>query len=263
MLGAIIADDEQLARRRIRELLRPHADIEVWRECRDGVTAAQAIREMHPELLFLDIEMPELDGFGVLSAVESVPAVILVTAHQQYAVAAFQAQVLDYLLKPFQRLRFDEAVERARTRIRELEDLAKLSTSAADRNLLMVRVDGRTLFVQRENIECIKAERDYVLVCAGKCEYLVRERLTAILNRLDDRFLRIHRSAIVNLDHVREVHPLFAGDARLTLASGRQLTLSRTHHQVFENAMHRCEMQPSSGSRIPRNAEFGEGPKAE
>lgn len=243
MLGAIIADGEELARHRIRDLLRSHADIEVLRECRDGSTTVQAAKELNPALLFLAIEMPELDGFGVLSAVESIPAVILVAAHPQYAVAAFEAQVLDYLLKPVRKPRFDEAVERARTRVRELEDLAKLSANAPDRNLLMIRVDGRTLFLQRGTIECIKAERDYVLVCAGSCEYLVRERLTSILGRLDDRFLRIHRSAIVNLEHVREVHPLFAGDARLTLASGRQLTLSRTHRQLFEELVHRYEMQ--------------------
>ncbi len=250
MLGAIIADGEELARHRIRDLLRSHADIEVLRECRDGSTTVRAAKELNPALLFLAIEMPELDGFGVLSAVESIPAVILVAAHPQYAVAAFEAQVLDYLLKPVRQSRFDEAVGRARTRIRELEDLAKLSAGAPDRNLLMIRVDGRTLFLQRGTIECVKAERDYVLVCAGTCEYLVRERLTSILGRLDDRFLRVHRSAIVNLEHVREIHPLFAGDARLTLASGRQLTLSRTHRRVFEELVHRYEMQRPSESPV-------------
>jgi Response regulator of the LytR/AlgR family len=243
MLGAIIADGEELGRHHIRDLLRSHADIEVLRECRDGSATVEATKELNPELLFLAIDMPKLDGFGVLSAVESRPTVILIAAQPQYAVAAFEANVLDYLLKPVRKSRFDEALERARTRIRELEDLARLSANAPDRSLpdrslLVIKVDGRTLFLPVDAVECIKAERDYVLVCADKAEHLVRETLTSILNRLDQRFLRIHRSAIVNLQHVREVDPLFAGDARLTLASGRQLTLSRTHRQAFEEFMH-------------------------
>ncbi len=246
MLGAIIADGEELARQHIRDLLRSHADIEILRECSDGSAAVQAVNELDPALLFLDTEMPELNGFGVLSAVESVPAAIFITACPQYALAAFQTQVLDYLLKPVLKSRFDEALERARTRIRELEDLAKLSTKAPDRSMLIIRVDGRTQFLRRRDVECIKAERDYVLVCAGESEYLVRERMTSILSRLDDRFLRVHRSAIVNLEHVREVHSLFAGDARLVLASGRQLTLSRTHHQRFEDTIRRYGMQRRS-----------------
>ncbi len=245
MLGAIIADGEELTRHHIRDLLRSHADIEILRECRDGSATVEATKELNPALLFLAIDMPKLDGFGVLSAVETHPAVILIAAQPQYAVAAFEAKVLDYLLKPVRKSRFDVALERARTRIRELEDLAKLSASASDRGLLVIKVDGRTLFLPPDAVECIKAERDYVLVCADKAEHLVRETLTSILNRLDQRFLRIHRSAIVNLQHVREVHPLFAGDARLTLASGRQLTLSRTHRQAFEDLMHGFTMQRS------------------
>lgn len=243
MLGAIIADGEELGRHHIRDLLRPHTDIEVLRECRDGSATVEATKELNPELLFLAIDTPELDGFGVLSAVESRPAVILIATQPQYAVAAFEANVLDYLLKPVRKSRFDGALDRARTRIRELEELAKLSAGTPDRGLLVIKVDGRTLFLPPDAVECIKAERDYVLVCADKTEHLVRETLTSILNRLDHRFLRIHRSTIVNLQHVREVHPLFAGDARLTLASGRQLTLSRTHRQDFEEVMHGLIMQ--------------------
>ncbi len=239
MIDAIVADNEAHERQRIRELLRPHADIEVLCECHDVSSTVQALKELNPKLLFLDIEMPELDAFGVLSAVEPIPAVIFVATREQYAVAAFEAQVLDYLLKPFPKSRFEKALQRARNRIRELEELAKGSTNSLDRNLLIIRVDGKTLLLQRSDVECIKAERDYVLVCVGKSEYLVRESLSSIMRRLDDRFLRIHRSAIVNLEHVREVHALFAGDARLTLASGRLLTLSRTHHQSFEKFMRR------------------------
>lgn len=254
MLGAIIADGEEVARHHIRDLLRSHTDIEILRECRDGSAAVQATKELNPALLFLAIDMPKLDGFSVLSAVESRPAVILIAAQPQYAVAAFEANVLDYLLKPVRKPRFDEALERARTRIRELKELARLSAGAPDLSLLVIKVDGRTLYLPPDAVECIKAERDYVLVCADKTEYLVRETLTSILKRLDHRFQRIHRSAIVNLQHVREVHPLFAGDARLTLASGRQLTLSRTHRQVFEDFMHSLTMQRP----VPASAENGE-----
>ncbi|GAA0528436.1 two-component system LytT family response regulator [Rhizomicrobium palustre] len=234
MLGAIIADGEESARHHILDFLRYHADIAVLRECSDGLATVEATNELNPALLFLAIDMPKLDGFGILSAVESLPTVILMATQPQYAVAAFDAKVLDYLLKPVRKPRFDEALDRARTRIHELGELAKLSTVAAEPNPLVIKVDGRTLFLPRDSVECIKAERDYVLVCADKAEHLVRETLTSISSRLDHRFLRIHRSAIVNLEHVRQVHPLFAGDARLTLASGRQLTLSRTHRQAFE-----------------------------
>lgn len=246
MLGAIIADGEELARHHIRDLLRSHADVEVLRECNDGSATVEAANELNPALLFLAIDMPKLDGFGVLSAVESLPAVILMATQPQYAVAAFEAKVLDYILKPVRKPRFDEALGRARTRIRELEDLAKLSTGTADHSPLVIKVDGRTLFLPRDSVECIKAERDYVLVCADKTEHLVRETLTSISSRLDHRFLRIHRSAIVNLEHVREVQPLFAGDARLMLASGRQLTLSRTHRQAFEEFVYGSKVQRPS-----------------
>jgi two-component system LytT family response regulator len=234
MLRAVISDDETLARRRIRALLRPHADIEVVQECRDGASTILAINDLHPALLFLDVEMPEIDGFGVLAAAEAVPAVIFVTAHQEYAVSAFGVRALDYILKPFRRSRFEEALERARGRIRELEDLQKLPRSTVDRNILVVRVGGRTVFLQRGEVECIMAERDYVHVIVGDREYLVRESLSALLARLDERFLRVHRSAAVNLENVREVHPLHAGDARLTLQNGWKVTLSRTHRNAFD-----------------------------
>lgn len=250
MIDAIVADNEAHSRQRIRELLQPHADIDVLCECSDGSTTVQAIKKLNPQLVFLDIEMPELDGFGVLSSVEPIPAVIFVAAQEQHAVAAFEARVLDYLLKPFQRSRFDQALERARTRIRELEDLAKHSTNSPDRSLLIIRVDGKTVFLQRSDVECIKAERDYALVCVGNSEYLIRESLSSIMRRLDDRFLRIHRSAIANLEHVREVQALYAGDARLDLASGRQLTLSRTHRRSFEEFMHRHQMRRAPADSV-------------
>ena len=237
MLSAIIADDEALARRRVRALLRPHADIEVVRECRDGASTIAAINDTHPALLFLDVEMPEVDGFGVLAAVETVPAVIFVTAHQEYAVEAFGVQALDYLLKPFRRSRFEEALQRARSRIRELEGLRKLPSTSIDRRMLTIRTSGRTVFLARGDVECILAERDYVHVFAAATEYLVRESLSCILARLDDRFVRVHRSAAVNLDKVRDVLPLRSGDARLTLSTGRQITLSRTHRHIFDEAI--------------------------
>jgi two-component system LytT family response regulator len=237
MLTAVIADDELLARRRIRALLRPHADVEIVEECRDGASTIAAVRIHRPALLFLDIEMPEIDGFGVLSGVETVPAVIFVTAHQHYAVEAFRAHALDYLLKPFRRSRFDEALNRARERIRELEELRKLPAQTVERNAIIIKTDSRTVVVDHSDIECVVAERDYVHVFTGTREYLVRESLSSILSRLGERFVRIHRSAGINIDAVSEVSAMRAGDANLTLQSGRQVILSRTHRPAFAEAM--------------------------
>lgn len=237
MLTAIIADDEALARRRIRSLLRPHADIRIVEECRDGTSAIAAVQNHHPALLFLDVEMPETNGFGVLAAVEAVPAVIFVTAHQNYAVAAFGAHALDYLLKPFRRSRFEEALARAKMRIRELEDLRKLPASPLERHSLVIRTEAHTVNLDRAEVECIIAERDYVHVFTKEREYLVRESLSSILTRLGNRFLRVHRSAGVNLDAVKEVRALRAGDALLTLQNGRKIALSRTYRYAFSKSM--------------------------
>lgn len=237
MLTAIIADDEVLARQRIRSLLRPHADIEIVAECRDGTSAIAAVRARRPDLLFLDIEMPEIDGFGVLSAVEAIPAVIFVTAHQNYAVEAFRANVLDYLLKPFRRSRFDEALNRARLRIGELAELHKRQTPAIERRAITIKTDLRALVVDHTDIECLIAERDYVHVHTKGNEYLVRESLASILGRLGDRFVRVHRSVGINIDAVRQIKARRAGDAELTLTSGRQVILSRTHRPGFFAAM--------------------------
>jgi two-component system, LytTR family, response regulator len=255
MLTAIIADDETLARRRIRALLRPHADVEIVEECRDGATTIAAVRARRPALLFLDIEMPEVDGFGVLSAVDAVPAVIFVTAHQNYAVDAFRANVLDYLLKPFRRSRFDEALSRARQRIGELEGLRKLQTPAIEHNAITIKTDSCTLVVDHVDIECVVAERDYVHVFTDAGEYLVREGLASILSRLGERFVRIHRSTGINIDAVRQINALRAGDAELTLRSGRQVTLSRTHRPAFAVAMQ------NAGRPIGRSTDLTVGNK--
>ena len=245
-IRALIVDDEAAARRRIRRFLCASPDVEVVGECEDGCEAVARIEERPPDLLFLDVQMPRLDGFGVIERVGAgtVPAVIFVTAYDEFALRAFEACALDYLLKPFDRARFCRSVERARAQVensrasgldRLLEKLVGELRAGAGRqrpNRLEVRSCGSTLFVRAEKIDWVGAADNYLELHVGKETHLIRETMSQLEARLDPTmFVRIHRSVLVNLERVKELRPLFNKDHVLVLRDGTQLTVSRTYYE--------------------------------
>ncbi|HEV7590462.1 MAG TPA: LytTR family DNA-binding domain-containing protein [Longimicrobium sp.] len=251
-MRVVVADDEPLARRRMLRLLREHDDdVDVVAVCETGAHAVEAIRETRPDLVFLDVQMPELDGFEVLERVGgNLPAVVFVTAHDRYALRAFEVHALDYLLKPFDVERFNQALERGRSQVERhgeggagglealLEQLARERGPAqpAPRrrwlDWVMVKARGRVEFVRTADIDWIEAEGNYVRLHAGKKAWLVREKIGALEERLDpDAFLRVHRSSIVQVDRLAELHPMVAGDGILVLREGTQVKLSRGYRR--------------------------------
>jgi len=253
-IRALIVDDEPLARRRLRSLLRSEPDIDLAGECGDGRCAVAAILEKKPDLVFLDVQMPELDGFAVLDAVgaEMLPAIVFVTAYDEHALRAFEVFALDYLLKPFDRERFRKTLERVRVEIaaqrssssnRELLDLiSELRSSSRTQQRLMVRNAGRILFIGVNEIDWIEAEGNYVRLHVGKESHLMRETMNAIEQRLAmANFQRIHRSTIVNVERVRELQPWIRGDSVVILRDNTRLTLSRNYRERFENALSRSQ----------------------
>lgn len=242
-LRAIIADDEPPARERIRHLLRSHPDIEVVAECPNGTDAVRAVTELTPDLLFLDVQMPGLDGFGVLAALppELHPAVIFTTAYDQHALRAFDAHALDYLLKPYKPSRFNEALQRARDHLSRREAgaetqklidlLARRTTQHLTR--LPVKSGDKVIFIKAAEIECLEAAGNYVAVHASGEQHIIRETLTELESQLDPaKFLRVSRSAIVNLNHVRELQPMFKGDHAVILHSGKSVPMTRGLREV-------------------------------
>ncbi|MGQ0561644.1 MAG: LytR/AlgR family response regulator transcription factor [Gemmatimonadota bacterium] len=246
-IRALIVDDEPFAREGVRLHLEHHADIRIIGECGSGEEAVGRIRSEHPDLVFLDVQMPGLDGFGVLDAIGSewLPAVVFVTAYDQLALRAFEAHALDYLLKPFGAERFDRTLERVRAQLRaksgaDIEErLRSLVGSLAGRERflerLVARSNGRILIVRVEDVDWIEAAANYVRVHTGSRQYLVRATMTNLETRLDpDRFLRIHRSIIVRKDRIQELEPLFQGDYSITLLDGRRLTSSRGYRERIQ-----------------------------
>lgn len=245
-IRALIVDDEPLARRSIRRFLRNHPDISVLDECGDGHSAVAAILSHKPDLVFLDVQMPELDGFAVIHRVgiEQMPATVFVTAYDQYAVAAFDANALDYLLKPFGKTRFDRALNRVRKRLgggidresvqRVLQTMKGISAETyADR--LPVMENGRIVFVDTRDIQWIESVGNYARLHVASVHYDLRATLTNLEGKLNPReFVRIHRSAIVNLRYVKEVHPWFRGYHLVLLENGQKLRLSRYQQGVAE-----------------------------
>jgi two-component system LytT family response regulator len=250
MIRTVIADDEPLARERLRQLLRNHADVQILAECVDGREAVDAIRAHLPDLVFLDVRMPEMDAFGVIEEIgaEDFPDVVFVTAYDQYAVRAFEVRALDYLLKPIGRERFARAMDRARSRaangnggeqgelaqkLRSLIDEAKNEPEYLER--LLIRKGERMVLVRLDEVDWIDGAGNYLELHAGKTTYLLRHTLSGLESRLDPHaFLRIHRSTIVNVDRISELHPTFAGDYVVTLRDGTQLSLSRTYRGKVE-----------------------------
>lgn len=251
-IRALIVDDEPLARERVTTLLAQEPDVEVVGECRDGREAVAAIRQLDPDLVFLDIQMPGADGFDVIQAVgpEKMPLVIFVTAYDQHALRAFEVRALDYLLKPFDRERFRDALARARGQIegRESGDLGRRLLALvqeirpgpprADR--LVVKSGGRLFFLRTDEIDWIEASGNYVRVHVGAESHLLRETMASLEAKLDqDRFLRIHRSRIVNLERVKEMQPWLNGEYVVILTTGVRLTLSRGYREKLQERLGR------------------------
>ena len=260
-LRILIVDDEPLAREGIRLLLESEPDVEVVGEACDGPEAVSAIEKLHPDLVFLDVQMPGMTGLEVLSRVEveRMPEVVFCTAYDQYALQAFEHHALDYLLKPFDDERFHGALERARSRIRDrgadnlgrrmlalLAEYGSDGAPAAPRKAgspfadrLAVKTGGRTYFLRTEEIDWIEAADYYVKLHVGGKEHLLRESMNRLEKELDpQRFLRVHRSSIVNLDRVKELHGR-GNDHAVVLHDGTRLTLSRSRREKLNALLHR------------------------
>lgn len=251
-IRVLLVDDEPLAREMIREMLKDDSEAEVAGECVNGREAIEAIQEHNPDLIFLDVQMPEIGGFDVLEALKSVhmPHVIFVTAYDQYAVRAFEVHALDYLLKPFDRERFDSAWRRAKAHIlatrngemdqRILAILEELKAGSKYLERLVIKSGGRVFFLDTDDIDWIEAEGNYVSVHTGKKSHLLRETISSLEAQLDPKkFLRIHRSSIVKIDRIKELQPWFHGEYRVILLDGTQLTLSRNYRENLQEALGR------------------------
>ncbi len=241
-IRALIIDDESLARRFIRRMLQDDDEVEIVGECGNGKDAVAMIRKRDPDLIFLDIQMPEMDGFSVLEAlgVEQLPEIVFTTAYEQYAIRAFELHALDYLLKPFDQARFCDSIKQAKERLSQRQfDDGRLQIGALLENVkrepsyldrLIIKADGRIKFLKTQEIDWIEADDKYVHLHTGKTARMVRQTLTAMEALLDpQRFQRIHRSAIVNVERIKELHPLSAGEHAVVMEDGTKLTLSRKY----------------------------------
>lgn len=245
-LRVLLVDDEPLSRQLLRELLCAEPDVQVAGECGDGLQAVQAIRADRPDVVFLDVQMPGMDGFAVVQAVgpEHMPAVVFATAYDQYALRAFDASALDYLLKPFEEERVRRAVARVRERlgghgagsaalVQQLSSLlGRLPPERRTLRRVVVQDGDRAYFVPVEQIDWIQAEGKHVRLHCGARSHLARESIGALERRLDpEHFLRVHRSSIVRIDRVQEVHPWFKGDFLLTLPGGARVTTGGSYRE--------------------------------
>jgi two-component system LytT family response regulator len=262
VLRVLVVDDEPLARRKVIRLLKDARDVEIVGVCASGMEAIEAIESHKPELVFLDVQMPELDGFGVLEAVgaERMPRVIFVTAYDQYALRAFEVHALDYLLKPYDRDRFEKALQRARAQL-ERDSVAdqgqQLLALLQNLNLeqsrfeqsagkptsrflerIMVRSSGHIFFLKVPEIDWMEAAGNYIRIHASRESYLIRETMNSMEEKLDpDQFVRIHRSTIVNLDCIEKMQLWFGGDYMVILRDATQLKLSRGYREKLEERL--------------------------
>lgn len=248
-IATLVVDDEPIARRAVVRLLRDDPEIELLGECGDGVSAVEAIRSQSPDLVFLDIQMPAITGLDVVATIGAarMPATVFVTAYEQYAVRAFEANAVDYLVKPFSRERFTDTLRRAKARVtlggggiasadsaRILQALDALRQRDDYLERIPVRIDEHVAFVAVEDIVWIQANRNTVQIHLAGRVHELRETMTALAARLDPRyFARVHRSAIVNVRRVKAIHPWFNGHHIITLDTGQQLRMSRYQHETF------------------------------
>jgi two-component system LytT family response regulator len=247
VIRVIVVDDEPIARRGIRQQLRSEPDLEIVGEYGDGAAAIDAITELAPDLVFLDIQMPEVGGFDVVEAigVARMPAVVFVTAYDEHALRAFDVHAVDYVLKPIDRHRFRTAIERARRRLADAPGqldrriaaaLGELGRPAHDfAKRLAIKGDGRVMLVDVDEVDRLEAAGNYVEVHSGARHHLLRETMAGLEARLDPaRFVRVSRSSIVNADRVRELQPMFNGDFVVVLRDGTKVAGSRRYRGAFD-----------------------------
>ena len=252
-IKVLVADDEPLARERLSGLLTQEPDIEVVGQARDGEEAVTAIHDDSPDLVFLDVQMPQMSGFDVIEAVgtDKMPLVIFVTAYDQHALKAFQVRALDYLLKPFDRERFKDALSRARKQLERDENgdlgrrlLALVKDLRRDQpksDRLVVKSGGRLFFLRTDEIDWVEAAGNYVRLHVGPGSHLLRETMNAIEGRLDpEKFFRIHRSRIVNMERIQELQPWLNGEYAVLLRTGTRLTLSRGYREKLQDRLGRA-----------------------
>jgi two-component system LytT family response regulator len=243
MFSAIIADDEPLARERVRSLLNDEPDMEIVVECADGAQTLKETQKRLPDLLFLDVQMPRLNGFEVLEALSPgpIPVVIFTTAHDEHAIRAFEFSALDYLLKPFTEARFKMSLQRARSLLEKMQKAGTMEKHSADPQLnsghapaagagrIFVRSSERILFLKPGEIDRIEAAGNYIVLHSGKEQHILRETISAMEARLATAgFMRISRSVIVNLACIREIQPVGSGRYSLLLKNGARLDMTRT-----------------------------------
>jgi two-component system LytT family response regulator len=264
-IRAVIVDDEPLAREALRLMLKDDPEMEVIAECRNGREAVRVIRKKSPDIVFIDIQMPEIDGFQVVEeiGVKKMPVTIFVTAYDKHALRAFAAHALDYLLKPFDHDRFNSALQRAKILVRQRElgvmnenlfallkdmkALADTSSSEADKNKpgnvgykepidrVVIKSGGRIYFLKIEEIDWVEGAGDYLSLHADSKSHLIRETMGTFHAKLDStKFLRIHRSKIVNIERVKDIQPLFKGEYVITLTSGVRLNSSRGYRRELQ-----------------------------
>ncbi|MCP1373260.1 LytR/AlgR family response regulator transcription factor [Dyella lutea] len=243
-IGTLVVDDEPIARRAIVRLLRDDPDIELLGECGDGASAVEAIGHQSPTLVFLDIQMPAMSGMEVAATIgaERMPATVFVTAFEQYAVRAFEANAVDYLVKPFSRERFAATLRRVKTRLSAgegssaqiLQALQALRQRDEHMQRIPVRIDEHIGFIDVDDIVWIKASGNTVQIHLADRVHEMRETMSALAARLDPRhFARVHRSAIINVRRVQAIHPWFNGYHVVTMDTGQKLRMSRYQHETF------------------------------
>jgi two-component system LytT family response regulator len=249
-IRVLVVDDEPLAREKIRGMASDDPEIRVVGECSNGAEAIEAVQSLRPDLILLDVQMPEVGGFAVLEALkeDGLPPVIFITAYDHYAVRAFEVHALDYLLKPFDRERFKTAIERAKRQIRRdngagldariVALLEQFRDKPSYSERLVVKTGGRVFFLNTDEIDWIEAEGNYVNIHAGKKAYMLRETISSLESQLDPKeFVRIHRSAVVRLDRIKELQPWSHGEYHVILHDGTQLTLSRSYREKLQAAL--------------------------
>ncbi len=253
-LRTLIVDDEPLARERLRQLCRAERDLEVIGDCGDGQAAVESIESLHPDLVFMDVRMPGMDGFAVLEAVgpERFPSVVFVTAYDEYAVRAFDVHAVDYLLKPVSRERFGRAVERVRGQGTEgvseklLALLGDLRREERYLERLLIRSGGRIVLVKVDDIDWIDGAGNYLKIHVGREAYLLRHTMSGLEERLDPRrFLRIHRSTIVNVDRIVELQTAYSGEYVAVLRNATRLVISRSYRSKLEELAGKVEAAAS------------------
>jgi two-component system LytT family response regulator len=257
-IRTLIVDDEPIARRGIRQQLRTEVDVEIIGECANGREAVAAIRKESPDLIFLDVQMPLLDGFGVVSAigVEDLPAVVFVTAYDEHAIRAFEVNALDYLLKPIDADRFQKTLARIRRQLNgssaehlqrklasllgDLEASHAESKQAKHLERVVIKESGRVFFLGVDEIDWIEAQGNYVQIHTKRGAYLLRETMNGIESSLDPRkFLRLRRSTVVRIEMIKELHPLFNGEYEVILKDSTQLTSSRRYRKNLDAVLKR------------------------